>query len=64
MIFHSDDQSPGRLGAGNEQLLIDRLEGEGIDDANVDAPLTELVGGSQGLVQGHTSTYNSHLVTV
>ena len=50
VIFHSDDQSPGCLGAGNEQILIDGLEGEGVNDTNIDALSLELVGSGQGLV--------------
>ena len=64
MIFHSDNQPSSCLGAGNQQILIDGLEGEGVNDTNIDALPLELVGGGEGLVQSNTSSHNSHLVAV
>lgn len=64
VIFHSDNQPSSCLGAGNQQILIDRLEGEGVNDTNIDALPLELVGSGEGLVQSNTSSHNSHLVAV
>ena len=64
VIFHSENKPPGSLGTGNHQALVNGLQSEGVNDTNIDAfPLESVVGG-QGLVQSHTSTYHSHLVTV
>lgn len=50
MIFNGDNKSSGRLGAGSKEVLVDWLQGKGVNDTNIDALPLELFVGGQSLV--------------
>ena len=64
MILNSDDPSVTGGGVVLHGLDVQRLDGEGVHNPDVDPRLLEAVGSLEGLVQGHPGADHQHLVRV
>ena len=64
MVLYGDDTTASCLGTAHQQFLINGLESEGVNDANVDVLGLQLFVGFDGLVEGDTYTNHGHLVAV
>lgn len=62
MVLHSQYSTLGFLGTGNEEVLVDGLEGEGIHHPNVGTTLQELGMSLYGLFQSNPTTDYGDLV--
>lgn len=54
VVFNGHDLAASLVGAGQDGGSVDGLDGERVDDANVDAALLEDVSGLESFHQGHT----------
>jgi hypothetical protein len=64
VLLDGQDLPPALLGVGDERGSVDGLDGERVEDADVDALLGKLVGGLERLLQGHAAPDDEHLVVV
>ena len=64
VILYGDDSATSLFGAVDDGLGIDGFDGEGVNDADVDPSLGQLIGCLQGLHQGDAGTDHRHLVAV
>ena len=64
MVLHSDDPAAGGLGGVDDGLCVQGLDGEGVDDTDVDAGILQLGVGAQSLSHGDGSRNHCHYITV
>ena len=64
VILYSDDSATSLSGAADDGFGVDRFDGEGVDDADVDPSLGQLIGRLEGFHQGDAGTDHCHLVAV
>ena len=55
VVLDGDDAAAALQGVLDDGLLVEGLDGEGVEDAGGGAGGGELIRGSEGLVQGHAS---------
>ena len=64
MVFHDNQSAASFTSWTQNRIDIQRFDGEQVDDTDVDACRSELIGCFQCFVQGHTRTNNCHLIAV
>lgn len=63
MVLHCHHIPTSSLGTGDEKVLVDWLESEGIDHPDIDALVLQGLVGLHGLLESHSSTHDGHLVS-
>ena len=64
VVLYSDHAATGLLSTLHQQVLVNWLEGEGVNHADVDTLFLQVLVGQESLMKSYTCTHHCHLVTV
>ena len=64
VVLHSDHAATGLLRTLHQQVLVNWLEGEGVNHADVDTLLLQVLIGRESLMKSYTCTHHCHLIAV